>query len=123
MEPQTKNDITATLDTFPSDEESSFTEEEPDGSAMPEPLPYSLIADEIIIYRQIKVWDSVLAIDKAAKGISIILTISEPEPVTETPESPLDRWLDLGNGTAIALLGDDIASIYTYEGKKRENLL
>jgi len=81
----------------------------------PEPLPYDLTSEEITIYTFIKVWESVTAVDKAAKGISTVLTISEPEP-TETPESTPMLWLDFGNGTAAVLWGDDTATVYTYEG-------
>lgn len=81
----------------------------------PEPLPYDLTSEEITIYAFMKVWESVTAVDKAAKGISTVLTISEPE-ATETPESTPMLWLDFGNGTAAVLWGDDTATVYTYEG-------
>lgn len=92
----------------------------------PEPLPYDLTSGEITIYSFFKVWESVTAVDRAAKGISTVLTISEAEPVAETPESTPVLWLDFGNGTAAALLGDDVAAIYTYpdgfDVQNRDNL-
>lgn len=77
-----------------------------------------LTSNEITIYTwntTAQSWDAVTAINRAAKGISTVLTISEPEP-TEPPEGAPVLWLDFGNGTAATLWGDDTATIYTYEG-------
>lgn len=60
-------------------------------------------------------WQTVKAVDKAAKRISTVLTISEPEP-GEMPEGMPLKWLDLGSGTVVGLLGDDYAVVYTCAG-------
>ena len=60
-------------------------------------------------------WQSTTVIDKAAKGISTVLTISEPEEATGIISiSP--TWIDFGNGTVVELFGEDRAAIWTYEG-------
>ena len=81
----------------------------------PNPQPYDLTSNEITVYRYTgKLWETTTVIDKAAKGICTVLTISEPED-GESPESAADCWLDFGNGTAVLLSGGDFATVYTYD--------
>ena len=50
---------------------------------------------------------------RAAKKVSTVLTISEPEPADRPGEAP-KWWLDFGNGTYLAVYGhDDLATVYT----------
>ena len=54
----------------------------------------------------------VTAVDKAAKGICTVMTVSEPEEVKMVKTTP-ELWLDFGNGTVAAVYGhDDTASVY-----------
>ena len=80
-----------------------------------EPLPYDLTSNEITIYQwNGGVWEATTVIDRAAKGICTVLTISEPEEAYGEKEG-VSAWMDFGNGTAVELLGGDRASIWTYE--------
>ena len=81
------------------------------------PLPYDLTSNEITIYQWIdKQWQTTTVIDKAAKYLCTVLTISEPEaPNAEKDGIPL--WLDFGNGTALELYAADHAAVFTYEGR------
>lgn len=79
-------------------------------------FPYVLTSEAITIHLSSDAgWQTVKAVDKAAKRISTVLTISEPEP-GEMPEGMPLKWLDLGSGTVVGLLGDDYAVVYTCAG-------
>lgn len=77
------------------------------------PLLEALTVNEITLYTPDKA--SVLAIDKAAKRICTILTISEPEEAPLPDGSPIG-WMDFGNGTAVCLYDGDYAVVFRYEG-------
>ena len=79
-----------------------------------EPLPYDLYSNEITIYQWIDgQWHTTKVIDRAAKGICTVLTISEPEtPAGE--KTGVSAWMDFGNGTAVELQGNDRAAVWTY---------
>jgi len=82
----------------------------------PEPLPYDLTENEITIYQwNGKIWDTTTVIDKAAKYICTVLTISAPEEASGE-KTGVSMWMDFGNGTAVELLGGDRASVWTYTG-------
>lgn len=76
----------------------------------------ALTVNEITIYQwNGKIWDTTTVIDKAAKYICTVLTISEPEEATGEKDG-VSMWMDFGNGTAVELLGGDRASVWTYTG-------
>ena len=80
-----------------------------------EPLPYDLHSNEITIYQWIdEQWHTTKVIDRAAKWICTILTISEPETPTGE-KTGVSAWRDFGNGTAVELQGNDRAAVWTYE--------
>ena len=80
------------------------------------PLLEALYADEIALAGgQVEGWLIVDAVDKAAKRIATILTISEPEP-TDMPEGMPTAWLEFGSGAVVGLLGDDCAVVYSCDG-------
>ena len=80
-----------------------------------EPQPYDLVSDEIIIYRWAdQQWNTTTVIDRAAKGISTVLTISEPE-VSTGEKADVSAWMDFRNGTVVELQGSDRAAVWTYE--------
>lgn len=80
------------------------------------PLLEALYADEIALYLSTgEGWLIVDAVDKAAKRIATILTISEPEP-TDMPEGMPTAWLEFGSGAVVGLLGDDCAVVYSCDG-------
>ena len=60
-------------------------------------------------------WSTTEVIDKAAKYICTVLTISEPDPPT-AERSGTSLWMDFGNGTAVEVYGNDHAAVFTYEG-------
>lgn len=80
-----------------------------------EPQPYDLVSNEITIYQWAdQQWNTTTVIDRAAKGISTVLTISEPE-VSAGEKVGVSAWMDFGNGTAVELQGNDRAAVWTYE--------
>ena len=80
-----------------------------------EPQPYDLISDEITIYQWADhQWNRTTVIDRAAKGICTVLTISEPE-ASAGEKTGISAWMDFGNGTAVELQGNDRAAVWTYE--------
>ena len=81
-----------------------------------DPMYDALTVNEITIYQWIdKQWQTTTVIDKAAKYICTVLTISEPEEATGEKDG-VSMWMDFGNGTAVELLGGDRASVWTYAG-------
>ena len=81
-----------------------------------DPMLDALTVNEITIYQWIdKQWQTTTVIDKAAKYICTVLTISEPEEATGEKDG-VSMWMDFGNGTAVELLGGDRASVWTYTG-------
>lgn len=84
-----------------------------------DPMLDALTVDSITIYSSadgLRPWEGVTVIDKAAKGICTVLTISEPEDPWSEKVGPF-YWLDFGNGTAAELYGNDHAAIFTYSGE------
>lgn len=78
---------------------------------VPAPLWQSMSAPEITV--QSADGTSVTLIDKAAKTVCTVLTITDPEPAEHPGESP-QWWLDFGTGVYLAVYGhDDLATIYT----------
>ena len=85
-------------------------------SSNSDPFFDALTVNEITIYQRIdKQWQTTTVIDKAAKYICTVLTISEPEEATGEKDG-VSMWMDFGNGTAVELLGGDRASVWTYTG-------
>lgn len=81
-----------------------------------DPMLDALSVNEITIYQWVdKQWQTTTVIDKAAKYICTVLTISEPEEATGEKDG-VSMWMDFGNGTAVELLGGDRASVWTYTG-------
>ena len=82
-----------------------------------DPLYDALTANPVTIYTMNEKagWDSVTAIDKAAKTICVTMTISEPEPVEEFPATTPYWMLDFGTGVFAILHDDDIVKLYTYD--------
>lgn len=84
-----------------------------------DPMLEALTVDSITIYTPVdglRIWEPVTVIDKAAKGICTVLTISEPEEPWSEKVGPF-YWMDFGNGTALELYGNDHAAIFTYSGE------
>lgn len=84
-----------------------------------DPMLNALRSDSITIYTPVDAghsWKSTVVTGKAAKTICTVLTISEPEEPSEE-KTDFICWLDLGNGTALNLYGNDTAAIYTYNGE------
>ena len=83
----------------------------PQEAVLEEPLFASLAADTLTVQRADG--STVELVDRAAKKVSTVLTISEPEPADRPKEAPA-WWLDFGNGTYLAVYGhDDLATVYT----------
>lgn len=82
-----------------------------------DPLYDALTANPVVIYTMNEQagWDSVSAIDKAAKTICVTMTISDPEPVKEFPATTPYRMLDFGTGVFAIFHDDDIVKLYTYD--------
>lgn len=78
-----------------------------------DPLLEALTVNELILYPA--QGTPVQAIDKAAKRICTIMTISEPEATSMPEEDPIG-WMDFGNGTAVCLYDGDYAKVFRYEG-------
>lgn len=77
----------------------------------PEPLWRSLTAEEIVVQRTDG--SQVTLMDKAAKKVGTVLTISDPKPAENPGETP-QWWLDFGNGVYLAVYGQgDLATVYT----------
>lgn len=78
-----------------------------------DPMLDALTVNELTLYaadgREVR------AIDKAAKRICTIMTISVPEEAPSPEGSPIG-WIDFGNGTAVYLYDKDYAAIFRYEG-------
>ena len=76
----------------------------------------ALSVNEITIYRWTgKFWETTTVLDKAAKYICTVLTISEPEDAAGE-KTGVSMWMDFGNGTAVELPGSDRANVWTYTG-------
>lgn len=78
---------------------------------VPDPLWQSMVSVKIAAHGA----DGALVIlkDKAAKTVSTVLTVSDPELAENPGESPL-WWLDFGNDVFVAVYGhDDLATVYT----------
>lgn len=83
------------------------------GPLVPEPesIANLLHAEEITVHGADG--STVTLIDKAARMVSTVLTITDPEPASYPGESP-KWWLDLGNGYYLAVYGhDDLATVYS----------
>lgn len=81
-----------------------------------DPMWKALTTNEITIYQWADdQWQTTQVIDKAAKYICTVLTISEPEEASGE-KTGVSMWMDFGNGTAVELLGGDRASVWTYTG-------
>lgn len=81
-----------------------------------EPPPYDLHSNAITIYQWgDEQWHTTKVIDRAAKWICTVLTISEPE-VSTGETAGVSAWMDFGNGTVVELQGNDRAAVWTYEG-------
>lgn len=78
-----------------------------------DPLLEALTVNELILYPA--EGTPVQAIDKAAKRICTVLTISEPEAASMPEEDPIG-WMDFGDGTAVCLYDGDYAVVFRYEG-------
>ena len=78
-----------------------------------DPLLEALTVNEIILYPA--QGTPVQAIDKAAKRICTVLTISEPEAAPMPEEDPIG-WMDFSDGTAVCLYDGDYAKVFRYEG-------
>lgn len=78
-----------------------------------DPLLEALTVNELILYPAEGI--PVQAIDKAAKRICTIMTISEPE-AAPMPEGAPIGWMDFGDGTAVCLYDGDYAVVFRYEG-------
>lgn len=77
----------------------------------PEPIANLLHAGEIVVHGADGT--EVTLIDKAAKKVSTVLTITDPEMASYPGESP-KWWLDLDNGYYLAVYGhDDLATVYS----------
>ena len=77
----------------------------------PEPLWQSLTAAEIVVHGADG--SQVTLIDRAAKNVGTVLTISDPE-LAEKPGTAPNWWLDFGNGVYLAVYGQgDLATVYT----------
>ena len=77
------------------------------------PLLEALTVNEITLYAVGS--EPIRAMDKAAKRICTILTISEPEAASMPEENPIG-WMDFGDGTAVCLYEGDYAVVFRYEG-------
>jgi len=76
----------------------------------------ALTVNEITIYQwNGKIWETTTVIDKAAKYICTVLTISAPEEASGEKDG-VSMWMDFGNGAAVELLGGDRAAVWTYTG-------
>ena len=78
-----------------------------------DPLLEALTSNQVAIYTYDgKVWPCTIAIDKAAKRICTVMTISGPE-LAEEPDTEPIAWLDFGTGAAVALYDGDYAKVYS----------
>lgn len=78
---------------------------------VPDPLWQSMVSVKIAAHGA----DGSLVIlkEKAAKTVSTVLTVSDPELAENPGESP-QWWLDFGNDVFVAVYGhDDLATVYT----------
>lgn len=83
------------------------------GPLVPEPEPVANLLSAETIVVQCADGTEVTLVDKAAKKVSTILTITDPEVVSYPGESP-KWWLDLGSGMYLAVYGhDDLATVYS----------
>lgn len=81
---------------------------------VPDPLWQAMASEKIVV--QNADGTAVTLVDKAAKSVSMVLTISDPEPAENPGESP-KWWLDFGGGVYLAVYGhDDLATVYTGDG-------
>lgn len=81
---------------------------------VPTPLWQAMASEKIVV--QNADGTAVTLVDKAAKSVSTVLTISDPEPAENPGESP-KWWLDFGGGVYLAVYGhDDLATVYTGDG-------
>ena len=103
--------ITNTPGTFPGPMETSAV-----GGTVPDPF-YALAPDAITVYTPVPgLWQTTRVVDKAAKRLTAVLTVSQPEPAEQAGTNVPIAWLDLGSGTAVALFSGDYAIVYHYEG-------
>lgn len=80
-------------------------------------LPYDLTSNEITVYTPAPdLWITTQVVDRAAKRLCTILTISDPEPAVQPSEIPI-AWLDMGNGTVVGLFSGDYAVVYSCDGR------
>lgn len=83
------------------------------GPLVPEPEPIANLLSSGTIVVQGADGTEVTLIDKAAKKVSTVLTITDPEMASYPGENP-KWWLDLGNGYYLAVYGhDDLATVYS----------